>query len=91
MTRQLETKTARLKLAPRKKPYFVAVTPGVSLGYRRNKTAGAWIVRAADGHGGNWMKGSGVADDFENANGKTILTFAEAQNRGAHARTRWHR
>ena len=81
MTRQLESKTARLKLAPRKKPYFIAVTPGVSLGYRRNKTAGAWIVRAADGNGGNWMKGFEVADDFQHSDGKTILTLAEAQER----------
>ena len=32
----LETRTARLKLKVRRKPYFLPVAPGVSLGYRRN-------------------------------------------------------
>jgi hypothetical protein len=47
-------KTPRLKLAVRKKPYFQQITPGVSLGYRRNMGPGAWIVRVADGSAGNW-------------------------------------
>ena len=53
----LETRTARLKLAQQRKPYWIAVAPGISLGYRRNAGAGAWNVRAADGKGGNWIKG----------------------------------
>jgi hypothetical protein len=53
---QLETRTGRLKLPPRKKPYTARIAPGVRLGYRRNATAGTWSVIAADGHGGNWMK-----------------------------------
>jgi hypothetical protein len=53
---QLETRTARLKLELRKKPYMVRVAPGVRLGYRRNETAGTWSVIAADGKSGNWVK-----------------------------------
>jgi integrase len=78
---KLETRTARLRLSVRKKPYFVAVAPGVGLGYRRNKTAGSWVVRAADGKGGNWTQAFAVADDFEDANGIDVLSFWQAQDR----------
>ena len=61
----LESRTGRLKLASRWKPYTARVAPGVRLGYRRNKTAGRWSVIAADGKGGAWMKAFAEADDFE--------------------------
>jgi integrase len=77
----LETRTARLKLKVRRKPYFVPVAPGVSLGYRRNLGAGAWLVRCADGKGGAWTKGFAVADDFEDASGEAVLDFWQAQVR----------
>ena len=77
----LENRTSRLKLAVRKKPFFVVVSPGVSLGYRRNAGAGSWSVRASDGAGSNWLKGFAIADDFEEANTETVLTFWEAQDR----------
>jgi integrase len=65
----------------RKKPYFASIGRGVSLGYRRNKTAGTWVMRAADGKGGNWTKAIGAADDFDEADGKGVLDFWEAQDR----------
>lgn len=78
---KLETRTSRLKLPLRKKPYFVTVAPGIGLGYRRNRTAGRWIARVADGRGGNWTEAFANADDFEDADGNRILTFWEAQDR----------
>ena len=78
---QLETRTARLKLELRKKPYMVRVAPGVRLGYRRNAAVGTWSVIAADGKGGNWVKKFGYADGHEEANGEQVLTFWEAQGR----------
>src|SRR5215211_2189133 len=84
---KLETRTARLKLAVRKKPYFVSIGPGLSLGYRRNRTAGSWVVRVADGRGGNWTQAFAVADDFEHASGSDVLSFWQAQDR---ARTAGH-
>ena len=77
----LETRTARLKLKVRRKPYFVSVAPGISLGYRRNLGPGSWLVRCADGKGGAWSKGFAIADDFEDANGSTTLDFWQAQPR----------
>jgi hypothetical protein len=78
---KLETRSARLRLLARKKPYFTPIGRGVSLGYRRNKIAGTWVMRAADGKGGNWTKAIGAADDFDEADGAGILDFWQAQDR----------
>jgi integrase len=77
----LETRTARLKLPIRKKPTFVRIGAGVGLGYRRNRTAGAWIVRVADGAGDRWTKRIADADDFAPADNNTVLDFWQAQER----------
>src|SRR5215203_2257548 len=77
----VETRTSRLKLPVAKKPIFVKVGPGVSLGYRRNVTAGTWVARVADGKGGNWTKRVANADDFEESNGTRLLDFWQAQDR----------
>jgi integrase len=77
----LETRSARLRLKVRRKPYFLPVAPGISLGYRRNLGAGSWLVRCADGKGGSWSKNFAAADDFEDANGDAVLDFWKAQIR----------
>ena len=74
----LETRTARLKLVVRKKPYTVSVARGIRLAYRRNQGGGAWSVLKADGAGGSWLQRFALADDHEDANGSTVLTFWEA-------------
>jgi integrase len=79
---RLETRTARLKLKVRKKPYdFTAISPGIGLGYRRCVSAGRWIVKVADGHGGHWTKVCGLADDHEDADGEHVLDFWQAQEK----------
>jgi hypothetical protein len=76
---RLENRTSRLKLAVRLKPHdFTPVSPGVSVGYRRNRSGGAWVVRVADGKGGNWTKRFGLADDHEDADGGRVLSWWEA-------------
>ena len=75
----LEHRTGRLKLPVRGKPYWVKLAAGLSLGYRRNAVAGAWIVRRSDGKGGNWTKAFATADDHEASDGDSVLTFFEAQ------------
>src|ERR1700716_2753455 len=74
----LESRNARLKLEINKKPTFVSIGQGLSVGYRRNKTAGTWVFRKADGKGGMQTKAIGLADDFEEADGKDILTWWQA-------------
>lgn len=77
----LETRSARLALPIAKKPVFVRIGAKVGLGYRRNKTAGTWVARVADGGGGNWTKAIGLADDFEDADGARVLTYWQAQDK----------
>ncbi|MEH2563507.1 site-specific integrase [Bradyrhizobium sp. AZCC 2289] len=77
----LESRTARLKLAVRRKPYSgPSLARGVALMYRRNKTNGSWVLKASDGHGAYWTKAIAEADDHDESNGKTILNFFEAQD-----------
>ncbi|GJE61617.1 tyrosine-type recombinase/integrase [Methylobacterium trifolii] len=78
---KLETRTSRLKLPVARKPTFVRVVPGVSLGYRRTATAGTWVVRVADGQSGTWTKRIATADDLSDSDGNTVLTFWQAQER----------
>jgi integrase len=73
-----KTKTARLRLEPRAKPYFRTVGPGKSLGYiRRESGPGSWLVR-------EWAAGryktriTGMADDIGRADGRDVLTFEQA-------------
>jgi len=76
-----ESRAARMRLPIRRKPHFIAIAPRVGLGYRRNKGTGTWVARGADGHGGYWTKGIGLADDNEDANGTSVLTFWQAQDK----------
>lgn len=69
----LENRTARLKLATRKKPYTALIAPGIFLAYRRNAGPGTWSVKA---HG--WLKRFGLADDHEDANGESVMTYWQA-------------
>jgi integrase len=74
----LETPTARRKLAIQKKPYRSRLGPGLSLAYRRNQGPGTWAILAADGRGQEYLQKIGVADDHEPANGKDILNYTQA-------------
>lgn len=77
----LESRSARLRLKIRRIPYSgPSLARGISLMYRRNKTSGTWVLKASDGHGAYWTKGFALADDFEDSDGKTVLTFYQAQD-----------
>lgn len=76
-----ETRTSRLKLPIAKKPVFVKIGPGIGLGYRRNQTTGTWVLRVANGKRGNWTRAIAAADDFADADGRTVLDFWQAQDR----------
>ena len=77
----LESRSARLRLKIRRRPYSgPSLARGISLMYRRNKTNGTWVLKASDGHGSYWTKGFALADDFEESDGKAVLTFYEAQD-----------
>ena len=76
----LESRTARLKLVVRSKPYpGPKLASGTLLLYRRNKANGSWVLKARNGNS-YWTKVIAEADDFDANNGETILTFYEAQD-----------
>jgi integrase len=77
---KLENRSARLRMARRKKPYSVPIMRGVHLLYRRNETAGPFMVRVCHGDE-DWTEALGIADDYDEANGKNILTYWQAQDR----------
>ena len=70
---KLKNRTNRLKLAVKKKPYKLQIAPGIFLCYRRNEGAGTWSVEAG------WLKRFALADDFENANNQSVMSFYQAQ------------
>jgi integrase len=52
---------------------------GAHLLYRRNKTAGSWGLRVCRGDE-DWTEPLGTADDYDEADGKNILTYWQAQD-----------
>jgi integrase len=93
----LETRTARSRLKVAHKPYFRLIEPGLHLGYRKlAKGPGTWVVRRYDREQTtyavkNLKTADGrliIADDFTDADGKTVLTFAQAQQRAKAHRPR---
>jgi integrase len=75
----LQTPTSRARLAPRGKPYKVALLPGVHLGYRAARSGtGAWVVIAANGKGGYWTDAFAHADDKQPADGQKVLNYEQA-------------
>jgi hypothetical protein len=77
-----ESRSARLnKFAIRRRPYSgPSLARGIMLMYRRNKTNGTWVLKVSDGRGAYWTKAFALADDFEDADGKNVLTFHQAQD-----------
>jgi len=78
----LQTPTARARLAPRGKPYATRLIPGVWIGYRAAESGtGTWVVIAADGKGGRWQKVIAHADDRQASDGTAVLDYEQAANR----------
>jgi integrase len=76
---KLETRTARTRLPIGPKPYFRRLEIGFHLGYRRLSDAGTWIARrfAQDGRYREFRLG--LADDTQDADGVSVLDYAQAQ------------
>jgi integrase len=82
----LATRSARLRLAARGKPYWRALEQGLHVGYRRRGTGGTWIARRRNERGIYREAKLGLADDLQDADGDGILDFSQAQRV---ARTWW--
>ena len=85
---RLMSRTAREALKPSRKPYYRLIERGIALGYRKPKKGpGTWLVRRYVGDDSysvrNLVTKDGhpiFADDHEDANGKTVLNFGQAQD-----------
>ncbi len=76
---RLDTPTARGRLAVQKKPHYRLIERGLHVGYYAGKTGGSWIARRQIGQGVYATHKLGLADDGRAADGKHVLTFAQAQ------------
>ncbi len=79
--KKLDSANARANLKAQGKPYFRALDIGLHLGYRRGKTGGTWVMRRYVGEEAYETKTIGTADDHQAADGDTILSFSQAQER----------
>ena len=84
---RLESRESRSRLASRGKPHYRLLEPGLHIGYRRLKgrkgrpaVAGTWVARHYVGGQSYVVEKIGTADDFSDADGTIILSFAQAQD-----------
>lgn len=78
---RLETRTSRLKLETGKR-YFLPITGGLSLMYRRTVSGfGTWSARVVGIDGREAYRKLGNADDFQDADGEAVLNFSQAQQK----------
>jgi integrase len=80
---RLTSPTARARLKTRHQPYWLNISEGLALGYRRGPNGGSWYARAYTGQGKYLQESLGAADDHVEANDETVLSFYQAQE---HAR-----
>lgn len=85
---RLDSPKARLALKKRPAPYWLAVTPGLALGYRRGIRGGHWLIRMQDKEMRpcRRQEALGVADDLAEtggvvADGIKILDYEQARTR----------
>jgi integrase len=83
---RLDDPQSRHDLAQRQAPYWIALAPGLALGYRRGILGGHWLVRMTDRDNDPPRKqiGLGRSDDLRDhgklePDGQKILSFAQAQ------------
>ena len=83
----IQTPTARARLAPQGKPYKVRLLPGVWLGYRAAQSGtGSWIVIASNGRSGYWTNAFAHADDKQKPDGVAVFTYEQPRTRPAPSR-----
>jgi integrase len=76
----INNRTSRRALRVQGKPHWTKLLRGVFIGYRKNKTAPhSWVARGTNGDGSYWTETlPGEPDDFEDANGGTVLDYDQA-------------
>ena len=78
---KIDSRSARAKLAQRSEPYWVVISGGCVLGYRRGSKGGTWVARFRDESGGQHYEALGAADDARDPDNLTAFSFSQAQSR----------
>ena len=78
---KLDSPAARAKLKAAPKPYYRSIDTGLHLGYRKGKTGGRWVARFYLGDEKYEVETIGTADDAQAADGTSVLSFYQAQDR----------
>src|SRR4051812_28014322 len=77
----LESRAARLRLQTRGKPYWRSIETGLHVGYLRLRNGGGtWVARRFIGSGHYSETSLGVADDMQEADGVSVLSFRQSQD-----------
>jgi integrase len=77
---KLDTRSARAKLPIKKSGYWVTVTKGCSVGYRKGTRGGVWLAKIVR-PGFRRETTLGSADDVLDADGSAALDFGQAQEK----------
>lgn len=80
----LESRSNRVKLQPQKQPYWSKLVEGRFIGYYRpqSKGAGSWVAKWRDQESGARKQATiGTADDYTDADGALVLTWAQANEK----------
>ena len=78
---RLENRTSRLKLPTQHAVHWKAIDAGRHLGYRRGKRKPSWVARFRTDEGKYLQEFIGLTDDVQDADGSTVLTFSQAQEK----------
>jgi integrase len=78
---KIDTRSARHRLRARREPYWTPISEGCSLGYRRGAKGGTWIAKFREDTGRRHYGPLGAADDARDADGLTVFSFAQAQEK----------
>src|SRR5262249_53979879 len=89
-SKKLDSRSARAKLVARKAPYWVKLSKGCALGYRKSSVGGVWIAKLVRGR---FRKEAlvGSADDAFDPDGIIALSFDQAQERVRSVVANWGR
>lgn len=78
---RIETRTARINLAIRNKPYWRQIERGLFIGYRCSSSTSAWVMRHA--MGGRYVEDRvGTPDDRLEADGTVVLSYKQTLKAG---------
>lgn len=84
---KLDTRSARANLLHRKSPYWIPISRGFAIGYRRGPKGGVWRAKLVIAGRPRKETTIGPADDALDPNGVTVFDYAQAQEKAREWKT----